>query len=240
MPDKQHETTIDGHRRRSDGEQTHAAILEVAMRLASIEGLGSLTIGRLARELGISKSGVFAHFRSRQRLQQETIEAAREVFEREVIGPGLTAPDGLPRLRGLCEAFLSYVERGVFPGGCFFAQILGEFDAQTGPVHDAVAAGQRGWLGMLEGIADTARQQGELDPATDPRQLAFELYGPLEVANYLSVLYRDPSLVERGRNAVQATITRAKPRAPHDPANPGRQDYEASVQVPLTRADNRA
>ncbi|MQA13759.1 MAG: TetR family transcriptional regulator [Pseudonocardiaceae bacterium] len=205
------DSTTDGPRRRSDGEQTHTAILAAAMRVASIEGLGSLTVGRLAEELGVSKSGVFAHFRSKQRLQQETIAAAGEVFEREVLGPGLAAPDGLARLEGLCEAYLSYVERGVFPGGCFFAHLLAEFDAQTGPVHDEVVTGQRGWLGLLEGLVDTARQRGELDPATDAGQLAFELYAPLELANYLSTLHRDPAIVDRGRTAIRATIAAAAP-----------------------------
>lgn len=182
------------------------------MRLASVEGLGSLTIGRLARELDVSRSGVFAHFGSKQRLQQETIAAAREVFQHEVLEPALAAPEGLAQLEGLCEAFLSYVERGVFPGGCFFAQLLGEFDSQTGPVHDEVVADLRGWLGLIEGLTATAVQRGELVAATDPEQLAFELCSALELANYLSVLHRDPSLVERGRTAVHATIARARPR----------------------------
>jgi AcrR family transcriptional regulator len=204
----------DGRRRRSDGEQTHAAILDAAMRLASIEGLGGLTIGRLARELGVSKSGVFAHFRSKQRLQQETIAAAEEVFEREVLAPGLAAPAGLARLEGLCEAYLSYLERGVFPGGCFFAQLLAEFDAPTGPIHDAVAAGQQGWLGLLEEQIATAQAQGEIDAEVDPTQLAFELYAPLELANYLATLYADVTFVQRGRTAVHTSIVDAmiKPR----------------------------
>lgn len=205
--------TIERPERRSDGEQTHTAILEAAMRLASVEGLGSLTIGRLARELDVSRSGVFAHFGSKQRLQQETIAAAREVFQHEVLEPALAAPEGLTQLERLCEAFLSYVERGVFPGGCFFAQLLGEFDSQTGPVHDEVVADLRGWLGLIEGLTATAVQRGELVAATDPGQLAFELCSALELANYLSVLHRDPLLVERGRTAVHATIARARPRA---------------------------
>ena len=90
---------MDEPQRRSDGAQTHAVILEAALRLASIEGLSSLTIGRLAREVGVSRSGVFAHFRSKQRLQQETIAAAQEVFEREVVRPGLDAPRGSPSSR---------------------------------------------------------------------------------------------------------------------------------------------
>jgi AcrR family transcriptional regulator len=197
-------------RRRSDGEQTHAAILDAAMRLASVEGLGSLTIGRLARELGISKSGVFAHFRSKERLQAETVDAASTVFEREVLNPGLAVPEGLAQIEALCEAYLSYIERGVFPGGCFFAQLLAEYDAQTGPVHDQVAEGQRGWLGLLQRLIHTAQRHGELDSATDPAQLAFELSAAVELANYWTVLYRDPSFVEHGRTAVRGTLTTAR------------------------------
>lgn len=203
------DTPIDGSRRRSDGEQTHVAILESAMRVGSVEGLAALTIGRLARELDVSKSGVFAHFRSKQRLQQETIAAAREVFEREVLEPGMAASEGLARLRSLCEAYLSYVERGVFPGGCFFAHLLAEFDALAGPIHDEVVTIQRGWLGLLETQVRTAVKQGEIDPAADPGQLAFELYAPLELANFLSTLHRDPAITDRGRAAVQAALARA-------------------------------
>ena len=178
------------------------------MRLASVEGLGSLTIGRLARELDLSKSGVFAHFRSKQRLQEETVQAARDVFEREVLRPGLDAPEGLARLKSLCEAYLSYVERGVFPGGCFFAHLLAEYDAPEGPIHDQVVEIQQGWLALLEGMIRTARDQGELDPETDPGQLAFELYAALELANFLSTLFRDPRAVDRGRRAVREALRR--------------------------------
>lgn len=180
------------------------------MRLASIEGLGSLTLGRLARELDISKSGVFAHFRSKQQLQHETIEAAEAVFTQEVIEPGLDAPEGLGQLEALCEAYLNYLERGVFPGGCFFAQLLAEYDAPSGTIHDTLAEGQRGWLGLLEGLITAAQDQHELDPGADPRQMSFELYAALELANYLSTLYRDPALIDRGRTAVRATIARAR------------------------------
>ena len=199
----------DAPRRRSDGEQTHAAILDAAMRLASIEGLSSLTIGRLARELEVSKSGVFAHFRSKQRLQQETIAAAGEVFEREVLAPASAAPEGRARLEALCEAYLSYVERGVFPGGCFFAHLLAEFDAPDGPIHDEVDATQRGWLALLEEHIAIAQRSGDLRPEVDRSQLAFELYAPLELANYLATRPRDPSVTDRGRAAVQATVAAA-------------------------------
>lgn len=197
--------------RRSDGEETHAAILEKAMELASMEGLGSLTIGRLARELGMSKSGVFAHFRSKKRLQRETIEAARRVFAREVMRPALAAPEGLQQIEAFCEAYLSYVERGVFPGGCFFAHMLAEFDAQDGPLHAEAVADQRGWSEMVGRLIRVAKKRGEIDPRTDEAQFAFELYAPLELANYLSTLHRDPGMVDLGRRAVRATIARARP-----------------------------
>ena len=197
-------------RRRSDGDATHAAILDAAMRLASIEGLGSLTIGRLARELGISKSGVFAHFRSKERLQRETIEAARTVFEREVVNPGFAAPKGLRRVEAFCEAYLSYVEREVFPGGCFFAHLLAEFDAQSGPIHAEVAADQRGWGAAMRHEIGVAERLGEVAQGTDAAQLAFELLAALEVANYLSTLERDPSVIELGRRAVRGALARAR------------------------------
>jgi AcrR family transcriptional regulator len=184
------------------------------MRLASVEGLGSLTLGRLARELGISKSGVFAHFRSKQRLQQETIEAAEAIFAREVVEPALGAPEGSARVEALCESYLRYVERGVFPGGCFFAQLLAEFDGPSGDIHDRVVAGQRGWLSLLTDLIVTAQRRGELDPDEDPEQLSFELYAHLELANYLSTLHRDRSLIDRGRQAVARRLARSEPRAP--------------------------
>lgn len=203
------DASTDEPQRRSDGEQTHTAILGAAMRLASIEGLGSLTFGRLARELGITKSGVFAHFRSKLELQQATINAAQEVFDREVLAPGVAAPEGLDRLESLCEAYLSYIERGVFPGGCFFAQLLAEFDAAEGPIHDQLAVGQRGWLGLLTRQIETAQQQGVLARTVDPGQLAFELYAPVELANYLFTLFNDPAIVGHGRKAVHAALARA-------------------------------
>lgn len=200
--------------RRSDGEETHSLILEKAVALASIEGLEGLTVGRLASELGMSKSGVYAHFRSKRRLQTEVIDAAREVFAREVIGPGMARQEGLPRLRGLCEAFLTYVERQVFPGGCFFAGMLSEFDARQGPLHDEVVADQEGWLGLLEQAAREARDRGELDSDTDVAQLVFELDAALELANYLFMLERDAEYLGRARRSIDSAIAgRATPSA---------------------------
>lgn len=196
--------------RRWDGERTHAAILDKAVALASVEGLTGLTIGRLAEALGLSKSGVYAHFRSKRGLQKEVIAAARETFKREVVEPGLSAPQGVTQLRSLCEAFLDYVRRHVFPGGCFFAGLLSEFDAQPGPVHDEVIADQRGWLGLLRTSAERARDLDELDDKIDLEQLAFELHAALELANYLYVLEGDPGVLDRARSAIDSAIARAR------------------------------
>jgi AcrR family transcriptional regulator len=202
--------TTDRSQRRSDGAATHAAILDAAVRIASIEGLGSLTIGRLARDLGISKSGVFAHFASKVQLQRETIQAARVVFEREVVRPTLAAPEGLRQVEAFCEAYLGYVERGVFPGGCFFAHVLAEFDAQDGPIHAEVVADQRAWRHAVGGQIELAKRAGEIAPDVDGEQLAFELLAALDLSNFLSTLERDPNVVERGRRAVRAAIARAR------------------------------
>lgn len=198
--------------RRSDGEQTHAAILASAMALASVEGLGGLTIGRLADALGLSKSGVYAHFRSKRRLQLEVIGAAREVFTREVIEPGLAAPEGVGQLRGLCEAFLDYIRREVFPGGCIFAGLLSEFDAQPGPLHDEVASDQGEWLGLLRQATQRACELGEFEGDVEPEQVAFELHAALEMANYLYVLHHDPTVLDRARVAIDAAVRRASRR----------------------------
>ncbi len=199
---------VEQARRRSDGERTYAAIIETAMAVASVEGLGGLTIGRLAEKLGMSKSGVYAHFKSKERLQLDTIEAARQVFFREVIEPAMSQPEGLAQLRGLCDAFLSYVERQVFPGGCFFAGLLGEFDAQPGTLHQQVAADHTSWLEVLVATAGAGQQRGELHPEADVEQLAFELDASMELGNYLYLLYREPEMLQRARTAVRESIDR--------------------------------
>lgn len=198
-------------KRRSDGEQTHEAILEVAMNLASIEGLKSLTIGRLAEEVGISKSGLYAHFGSKQQLQLETVQAGAEVWRREVLEPGLRGATALDRLRGLPEAFFSYVERAVFPGGCLFAALLAEYDAESGPIHDQLVLGTRAHLELLENLAVDAQAEGDLRGEADPAQLAFAMEGALHFANYMFVLTRDPVMLNRGREVVSGLIEGARP-----------------------------
>ncbi len=190
------------------GAATRGAILRVAADMASVDGLEGLSIGRLATELGMSKSGLFAHFGSKEELQLATIEDARDRYDREVIAPTLGSGDGIYHLYRLCESFLSYVERAVFPGGCFFAAAMAEFDAKTpGPVRDSIAQCQNSWMKTLERAARSARENGELGAGSDPRQLAFDLEAALLGANWYFHLYTDASYLDRGRKAVRARLS---------------------------------
>ncbi|HEX6309621.1 MAG TPA: TetR/AcrR family transcriptional regulator [Longimicrobiales bacterium] len=196
------ETKRPARRQRSDGARTHAAILEAATRLASVTGIEGVTLGRLAAELGVSKSGLYAHFGSKEQLQLETIDTALEIFGREVIGPAHEAPAGVRRLEALFAAYFSYLERWVFPGGCFFAALLAEMDAQAGPVREKVVVVERAWMDEFTSYAEEARRLGEIRADVDVGQVVFELYACMELANYHFVMFRDAAVLERGRRAV--------------------------------------
>jgi AcrR family transcriptional regulator len=193
------------------GERTRAAILEEAARLATIEGLEGLSIGRLAQATGMSKSGLYAHFGSKLDLQLATIEAARQTFVAEVLRPALRAPAGIERLLAACERFLSHVERRVFPGGCFFAAAAVDVGTRAGPMHDAIVAQRLEWLALLERLAREAGELGELEPCLDPAQLAFELQALLVAANTAFILQGDEGVFERARTAIHARLPVARP-----------------------------
>ena len=194
----------------SDGAQTRSSILRAAADIASADGLEGLSIGQLAKTLGMSKSGLFAHFGSKEGLQLATIEEARQRYVEEVIRPGLAAGKGIVRLDGLCDAFLSYVERAVFPGGCFFASAMAEFDGKPdSPVRAVIAECQHEWMGTLTGAAQAALDRRELRADTDPEQLAFDLEAALLSANWYFHLFRDRSYLDRGRRAVRTGIDAA-------------------------------
>jgi AcrR family transcriptional regulator len=193
-------------RRRADGERTRRAILEAAARLATVDGLDGLSLGRLAQDTGMSKSGLFAHFGSKEELQLATIAAAEEVFRSEVLDPSLAAPEGLPRLRALCEGFLGHVERGVFPGGCFFASTAAELDTRPGPLRDRVAEVYDGWMALIEESVRRAQGLGQLDRSLDPEQLSFEVNAMLAEANALFLLRADARAFEMARRAIRARL----------------------------------
>jgi AcrR family transcriptional regulator len=189
-------------RTRSDGERSHRAILDAATRLATIEGLDGISIARVASEIGMSKSGLFSHFTSKQELQMATIEAAEAIYATEVVEPALERPEGRTRLEALCAPYLSYVERGVFPGGCFFASTAAEWDTRPGPVRDRLRAVLAGWSELIEANIRAAQAQGTLDGAADVARLTFELNALLHEANGHYLLFRDPAALEHARAAI--------------------------------------
>jgi AcrR family transcriptional regulator len=192
---------------RAPGNLARARILEHSARLATIEGLEGLSIGRLAEATGVAKSSVHALFGSKEELQLATINAARENFITEVVGPALAATSpGRKRLLALCEGYLSYVERRVFPGGCFFVAASAEVGAQPGRVHDEVARVQQQWRDLLLQEAHAAVDKGELTAACEPAQLAFELGVILAGTDIVAILHDDAGAVSRGRAAVATRL----------------------------------
>jgi AcrR family transcriptional regulator len=149
------------------GEQTRAAILDRAVDVASAEGLEGLTIGRLAAELRMSKSGLFAHFGSKQELQLATVAAAAARFGDDVIQPALERPAGAERLRAIGTAYLDHIDD--YAGGCFWSSVSAEYDDRPGPVRDAIAAAMDAWLEVLSAEARAAGIE-------EPDRFAFEFY----------------------------------------------------------------
>lgn len=172
------------------GGRTRAAILDRAVDLASAEGLEGLTIGRLAAELRMSKSGLFAHFGSKQELQLATVGAAAERFSADVIGPALELPAGAARLRAIGNGYLDHLDD--YAGGCFWASVSAEYDDRPGPVRDAIAAAMDAWLGVL---ANEARAAG----VEDPERFAFEVYAVGMGANARYRLNGDRRVLEYAR-----------------------------------------
>jgi len=194
--------------RRPRGLKTRRAILRKAVNLASIEGLEGLTIGKLASALRISKSGLFAHFGSKEDLQCAVVDAAREIFVEKVVRPAYGFR-GLNRLRALCENWLSYGERKVFPGGCFFSAASLEFDDRPGRVRDRVVELMKKWLANLEQAAREAQSANEIKKEVDVRQLAFEIQALAMGANWSSRLFRDKSVFRLVRGAILQRIDQA-------------------------------
>jgi AcrR family transcriptional regulator len=193
-------------RTRARGNESRRAVLEQAALLATIDGLEGLSIGGLAAATNMPKSSLYVLFGSKEELQLATVDAARASFVTEVVTPALAAEAGLARLAALCERFLSYVERRVFPGGCFFVATAAEVGGRPGRVHDRVAAYQQEWRELLRDTAREAHARGELSSDEDADQLAFELGALLTGTNIVAVLHDDDSVIERARVAVERLL----------------------------------
>ncbi len=177
---------------KADPQSTRDRILDHSVQLASAEGLESLTIGRLATDLGLSKSGLFGHFGSKEELQLATIDLGSEIFARTVIVPALGEPAGAPRLSKLIYNFLDYLEQSTFEGGCFWGSVSAEFDNRPGPIRDSIQQKLGHWLDVL-------REQAAAAGAEDPEQMTFELHSIVQGANSAYQLFGDPEVFNRAR-----------------------------------------
>ena len=193
------------------GQRTRNSILEVAAALATEEGLEPLSIGRLADATAMSKSGLFAHFGSKEELQLATVDYAATLFVGEVIDPARTAPKGLARIWALCDHMIGYAERQVFPGGCFFAATSFEFNNRPGPVRDRIEQMIRSWLSYLEHAVEQAQEAGELDPNASAREVAFQLDAFAQASNAQYQLFRDPQVFDDARRAIQERLESLRP-----------------------------
>lgn len=205
----------------AQGARTRQTILRAAADLASIDGLDGLTIGSLAGALTMSKSGLYAHFGSKQDLQLATLETARQVYVQEVITPALAGATGVNRLLALGDHFLSYIERGVFPGGCFFANAMAEFDCKPGPIRDRIAELQGDWMQTLQRAAVDAQSRAELRRDADVEQLVFDVESALLSANWYVHLFSDTSYLDRARRSIRSRVeSNCTSRGRHAIANP--------------------
>jgi AcrR family transcriptional regulator len=197
----------------SKGEASRATILLTAAKLATTRGLDGLSIGDLAAEVGMSKSGLYAHFKSKEELQLATIETATAIFDSEVLQPAMRADAGTPRLKALVGSFLSHLERRVFPGGCFFAAVAAELDTRPGPARDRVREVIDQWLSSLRQCILDAQAIGEINPRADVTQAVFEIQAMLLAANYLFVMTNAPTPLTQGRKGVENVLSRIAARA---------------------------
>jgi len=196
---------------KTKGERTKHAILDAAAALATQEGLETLSIARLAEATGMSKSGLFAHFGSKEELQLATVDHAAAMFVAEVIAPARAAPRGLARVWALCDHMVDYSERQVFPGGCFFACTSFEFNNRPGSVRDRIEEMLRSWLSYLEHAVEQAQAAGELDPQLSSREIAFQLDSFAQSANAQFQRFRDARVFEDARRAIRHRLESLRP-----------------------------
>src|SRR6185312_25850 len=199
-------------RRRADGNRTVETILRNAADLASQEGLDRLTIGVLAERLGMSKSGLFGHFGSKEELQLATIEAAARRVAAVVLQPALMAPRGLARLEAACDRLIDYLATPEFPGGCFFNMTRAEFHARPGAVRDAIAEKKLYWRRLLADLIRQAQALGEIAGDIEPEQLAFELEAVMDAATWSVAGANKERELDHARRAVRRLL--AQGRAP--------------------------
>jgi AcrR family transcriptional regulator len=202
----------------SEARRTRERIIDRSVAVASLEGLEGLSLGRLAQDLAISKSGLLGHFGSKQALQLATLEQASVIFNREVWVPAAPVDPGLTRLRALCAAWISYLEREIFPGGCIFVSSTFEYDGRNGPVRTLLQRQFAAWRRRLAADLHTAVRRGELPADTDTDQLVFEIFGVMMSLNHAVQLHSDSSAVLHAQRAVHRLLDPSAVPGPGIPA----------------------
>lgn len=197
------ETTTPERRQRADGIRTREQILRTAAAVATIEGLDRLSIGGLADHIGISKSGVYAHFRSKEALQLATVDTAWAIFDAEVVTRAMTADPGRARVIALIDEYLDHLERRVFPGGCFFAATMAELRMRPSPVTVRLAEFDWYWMGLLRSNLELAQTAGEIPAGEDIADLAFEIESHVVHAHLRYPMLHDSGVLARVRRAVR-------------------------------------
>jgi AcrR family transcriptional regulator len=193
----------------SKGNETRQAVLDEAARAASRVGLGGLTIGSLAATTELSKSGLFAHFQSKEALQLQLLDHTRTRFIDLVVRPALAAPRGEPRVRELFSRWLAW-DADALPGGCLFIAASAEFDAQPGPVRDRLAQDQRDWMDTMAQVFRTGIVEGHFRSDADPDQFAYDLHGVMLAFHHASRLLGDPDAAARATRAFEALLVAAR------------------------------
>jgi AcrR family transcriptional regulator len=187
---------------------SRASVVEAAIDLASVEGLEGITIGRLAGELEMSKSGLIGRFGDKEAMQRAVLAAAIERFTEAVWRPAKRAQPGLPRLEAIVDAWITHLRDGVFPGGCFVTTASVEYDARPGALRDDVAQAVRRWLRVLESEAENARAEGDLPSGREPADVAFELHSLASGGSVAGRLLGDERALDRTRTAMRRAIGR--------------------------------
>ena len=190
----------------SKGESTRRMILDRGLATASLVGLEGLSLGEMARDVGMSKSGLFAHFSSKENLQLQVLETAIEQFVDQVVAPALRYPRGEPRVRALFEKWLAWSISEAMPGGCIFIATANEFDDRPGPLRDRLVASQRDWLSALATAARIAVEEGHFRTDLDTEQFAYDLYSIALANHHFHRLLNDPAAFDRARRSFERLI----------------------------------
>ena len=207
----------------SKGSQTRQAILNRALTLATRVGIEGLTIGTLAEDLGMSKSGLIRHFRTKETLQVQVLETGAHRFVEDVLRPSLKAPRGEPRLRTLFQSFLAWESSSPsLPGGCPLIAASSELDDRPGPARDYLVQTRRDLLDLLAGTVRSAIEEGQFHPDVDPEQFAYEFWGAMLGYHHASRLMRDPRASERASKAFESLVRSARANAGFAPSSPAK------------------